>query len=271
MDQAAALRAMRDLRPAPPAADGRGAVVVGSGKGGVGKSTLAVLLARALALRSGRVLLVDGAQNQGNLHVLLGLRPAAPLTALLDREVEPAGLPVPAGPGLWLLPAESGNPELHALGRVDRARLHCRLSTLFDGFDRVVVDGGPGIDNVVRNASIRAERLLVVTVPEPAALSDAYALIKIVHLHAPGLPVSVLVNRTRDAEEGAACFARLELAARRFLALAPDFLGSVAEDESLRAAALHARLLEAAVPASVDALAARLVACRTDPAEMPSQ
>ena len=91
-DQAAALREMAAIarsgvaEPAP--ASSSTAVVLGSGKGGVGKSVLAVLLANALARQGRRVLLLDGSQNQGNLHILLGVRPAAPLTALLDGEAE---------------------------------------------------------------------------------------------------------------------------------------------------------------------------------------
>jgi len=260
MDQAAALRSLsaRARRPVVEGREERGAFVVGSGKGGVGKSVLAALVAGALARRGRRTLLLDGSQNQGNLHILLGVRPAAPLTALLEGEIDPGRLTVPAGPGLWLLPAESGSPALHALNGMDRARLHVRLSALYDRFDEIVADGGPGIDGVVRLASIRARRLVVVTVPEPAALSDAYALLKIVHLECPALPIGVVVNRTADAEEGPACFARLELAARRFLGRALDFLGAVPEDEALRAAARRPGALLAAAPPAIEAMAARL-------------
>jgi len=261
MDQAAALRSLaaHTVRPACPAAGGAEAFVVGSGKGGVGKSVLSALLATALTRGARRVLLVDGSQNQGNLHILLGVRPAARLEAVLTGEAEVEDLPVEVAPGLWLLPADSGTESLHALSGVDRARLHHRLSALYDAYDAVVVDGGPGIENVVRIASIRASRLVVVTVPEPAALSDAYALIKIVNLQVPSLPVDVLVNRVLDAEEGPAAFDRLRLAASRFLGRELRYLGAVPEDEALRAMVRQPGAVLAAAPAGVEEAAGLLV------------
>lgn len=271
MDQAAALRNLAVPAPRRPQLETRSAEVfiVGSGKGGVGKSVLSVLFATALARNGRRVLLVDGCQNQGNLHILLGVRPAGRLEDLLTGEAGVEQLPVPVGPGLWLLPSDSGAESLYALSRVDQARLHHQLSALYDGFETVVVDGGPGIDNVVRVASMSATRLVVVTVPEPTALSDAYALIKIVNLHVPSLPVSVLVNRTRGGDEGLAAFERLSLAASRFLGRELDYLGDLPEDDTLRADIRRPGALLAAAPSEVDAAVARLIESKLSGAQGP--
>jgi flagellar biosynthesis protein FlhG len=265
MDQAAALR--RLAVPAPrhpqPGTEGAEVFVVGSGKGGVGKSVLSVLLATALVRKGRRVLLVDGCQNQGNLHILLGVRPAGRLEDLLTGDADLQQLPVAVSSGLWLLPADSGAESLYALSRVDQARLHRQLSSLYDGFEAVVVDGGHGIDNVVRVASMSATRLVVVTVPEPTALSDAYALIKIVSLQIPALPISVLVNRTRSEEEGPAAFERLSLAASRFLGRELGYLGTLPEDDELRAGIRRPGALLAAAPTEVDAAIALLIEPKT--------
>jgi flagellar biosynthesis protein FlhG len=268
MDQAAALRSLaaQPSRPACPGAPRAEVIVIGSGKGGVGKSVLAVLFATALVRDGRRVLLVDGCQNQGNLHILLGVRPAGRLEDLLTGEADLEQLPVDVGPGLRLLPADSGAESLYALSRVDRARLHHQLSSLYDDSETVVVDGGPGIDNVVRVASMGATRLVVVTVPEPTALSDAYALIKIVSLQIPALPVSVLVNRTRSGEEGPAAFERLSLAASRFLGRELDYLGTLPEDDALRADLRRPGALLAAAPAEVEEAIARLIGSKTSAA-----
>jgi flagellar biosynthesis protein FlhG len=271
MDQAAALRSLAVQAPRQPRSEPSGAevIVVGSGKGGVGKSVLSVLFATTLARSGRRVLLVDGCQNQGNLHILLGVRPAGRLEDLLTGEAGVEQLPVSVSPGLWLLPADSGAESLYALSRVDRARLHHQLSSLYDGFEAVVVDGGPGIDNVVRVASVNATRLVVVTVPEPTALSDAYALIKIVSLQIPALPVSVLVNRTRSGEEGLAAFERLSLAASRFLGRELDSLGTLPEDDALRANIRQPGALLAAVPSEVNAAVSHLIELQTSGAQGP--
>ena len=261
-DQAAGLRAMglASRRPLPePQHDGPPAVVLASGKGGVGKSVLSVLLAAAFARSGSRTLLLDGAQNQGNLHILLGLRPAGALGAVLSGAIEPAALQVPVAERLTLLPGDSGAEALYALGAVDRARLHRRLSALYDGFDMVVIDGGSGIESAVRAGGIRASRLAVVAAPEPASLADAYALLKIVNLQIPSLPIEVMVNRVTADEEGQAVFDRLHLAAERFLRRELRYLGCVPEDESLRLGARRPGALMETRCEAIDGIAARLV------------
>jgi flagellar biosynthesis protein FlhG len=258
-DQAHDLRALGlATHDGPHVPDGPPAIVIGSGKGGVGKSVLSVALAAAFARTGRRTLLLDGAQNQGNLHILLGVRPAAPLSALLAGEAQPEDLLVPVTGSLSLLPADSGAESLYSLGSIDRARLHHRLSALYDAFDAVVIDGGSGIESVVRAGGIRASRLAVVAAPEPASLADAYALLKIVNLQVPSLPIEVMVNRVAADEEGQAVFDRLHLAAERFLRRDVGYLGCIPEDESLRQGARRpGALLETRCDA-IDAIAERI-------------
>jgi len=261
-DQAETLR----RRPAPASRMSRASragcpvptFVLGSGKGGVGKSVLSVALAAAFARAGRRTLLLDGAQNQGNLHILLGVRPVAPLSALLGGEIRPEELVVSVNERLALLPADSGDEALYSLGAIDRARLHRRLSALYDAFDTVVIDGGSGIDSVVRAGGIRASRLAVVVAPEPASLADAYALLKIVNLQVPSLPIEVMVNRVTADEEGQAVFDRLHLAAERFLRRELGYLGCVPEDDVLRQGARRPGALLDTRVGAIDAIAQRL-------------
>jgi len=258
-DQAASLRSAAVAPRLTRAACAVPTFVLGSGKGGVGKSVLAVLLGQALADRGCKVLLFDGSQNQGNLHILTGVRPGARLESLLAGAAQPADLLVEVRERLWLLPADSGAEALHALGPTDRARLHLRLSSLVDGFDAVVVDSGAGVEGVVRAAATRASRLVAVATPEPASLSDAYATIKLVHLQAPALPVDVLVNRCDDAADGAATFEKLQLAATKFLHRELGDLGAIHESDTVRRAARRPGALLDTACAGVPELAARLL------------
>ena len=98
------------------------------------------------------------------------------------------------------------------MSAVDRARLHHRLSALYDDFDAVIVDAGPGLESVVRVATMRATRCVILAAPEPAALTDAYATIKIVNLQVADMRVDVLVNRVTDPQEGSQTFERLATA-----------------------------------------------------------
>jgi len=226
-DQAWRLRERRVEHPGRD--EGGRAIVIGSGKGGVGKSVLSVLIAGVLARRGQRVLLVDAAMHLGHLHLLLGVCPALRTHAVITDGVDPERLMVEVGDGLWLLPADPGAEEVYRLSVMDRARLQLRLSELYDGFDQIVVDASPGVDGVLRVGAVGAGSLVVVSVPEPASISDAYGLIKIATSQLPRLPVRVIANRVSDDAEGAQVFARLELATRRFLRRELDYLGVVPE------------------------------------------
>lgn len=212
-------------------------VLVGSGKGGVGKSLLSILLAAEAASAGRRVLLFDADMNLGTLHVLLGLRPAARVDALLDSELEPADLVCRVSRNLWLLPGTCGAERLHDMPALERARLELRLSAVFSNYDLVIVDAGSGLDGAIRTATISADRLVVVATPEPAALTGAYALMKIAHLRTPEIPIDVLVNRCQSEAEGATAFDKLAFACDRFLNREIRHLGTVAEDVSLALAA----------------------------------
>ncbi len=236
-DQALRLRQLAaESVPAPTDFNGPPVIVIGSGKGGVGKSVLAVLTAQALGERGLRVLLLDGSQNLGHLQVLLGVAVQARLEQLARGEATPESLLHRVTERIWLVPGDSGAEGLYALPAVDSARLHHRLCSLYDEFDAVVVDAGPGIEGVVRLSTMRGTRLVVVTMPEAAALTDAYALIKLVHVQLPTLPIDVLVNRVMSEEEATVAFERLAGAAERFLARSVGSLGALPETPELREA-----------------------------------
>lgn len=211
-------------------------IVVGSGKGGVGKSLVSVLLGQALAREGTRTLLFDADQNLGNLHVLLGIRPRARREALLHAPVAPSELVQPVADQLFLLPGDSGAETLETLEPLERARLDLRLRGLYDRFDAVLVDAGAGIESVVQASAMRCTRLLVVTAPEPAALTDAYALMKIMNVRQPALPIDVLVNRVLSDAEGHEAFAKLAAACERFLRRGIRYLGALPEDAAVRRA-----------------------------------
>ena len=235
MDQALSLRQLvaeqAVERPEPSV---KPVLVFGSGKGGVGKSVVAVLAAQALAAGGTRVLLVDGSQNLGHLHVLLGISIEARLEHVLRGEAEPASLLRQVTEGLWLLPSDSGAESLYALPAVDQARLHHRLASLYDGFDVVIVDAGPGLETVVRLATMGGTRLVVVTVPEVTALTDAYALVKLVHAQVPSLPIDLLVNRAVGPRDAAETAERLSVAVGRFLGRELTTIGGLDETPALR-------------------------------------
>ena len=208
--------------------------VVAGAKGGVGKSVIAILLARSLAEYGQRALLVDGEQNLGMLHVLLNVRLQTQLDAVVREEVDPEDLLVRVASRLWLLPSALGTEELYGLGVLDRARLHFKLTRAFAAFDVVIVDVGSELESVVRVASLGATRLILVTTAEPGALAGARALVGIVHLQVPALPIDVLVNRTDTPREAESTFAALRDRVGRGLTPSLHFLGGMPTDPDLR-------------------------------------
>ena len=110
------------------------------------------------------------------------------IESVLGGRVQAEELVQPVAENLWLLPSESGAEGLYALDALERARLHCRLVELCRQYEVVVVDAGAGIEGVVRAATLGADRVLLVTAPEPTALMDAHALVKILSLQAPARP-----------------------------------------------------------------------------------
>jgi flagellar biosynthesis protein FlhG len=217
--------------------------VIASGKGGVGKSTLAVLLAVESAARGIPTLLFDGVQNEGNLHVLLGRSPARRLAEVWHGEVSPVELLIEVREHLWLLPAPPQESLPDHLPPLERARLHHRLTETFDAFGAVFVDAGPGRSGALRAAALRATGLAVVATPEPASLSDAYAMLKIARLQSPHLEEGLIVNRAEDPAEAVEVHARLDLASRRFMGRPLRLLGAVPETAVLHRATRSAGAL----------------------------
>jgi len=211
-------------------------IVVASGKGGAGKSVVSVLIATIAAAQGWQVLLLEGDQNRGSLHIVLGVRPAGRLEAVVSGDASPVDLLTPVSDRLWLLPAASGAEALHGLGSLDRARLHQRLQSLSNRYDLVVVDAGTDFEGIVRVSSIGAHRLVLVVVPEPAAMIDTYAVVKLVHTRIPTLPIDVLINRAADEVEARSVFDRLATACAQCIRYQPGYLGTLPDDEDIRAA-----------------------------------
>lgn len=206
-----------------------GLTVLASGKGGVGKTFLAVTLAHALARRGRRVLVVDADLGLANIEVQLGLEPgialARAIRAGLDlrrlvRRHEACGFALIGG---------SGSGE--ALAGLTTARLEravAGLGELADGFDDVLVDLPSGLGRIATTFVAAASRLVVVGNNEPTTLTDNYAFIKLTRGTAP-IPW-FLANDVADATEGAQADGTLARACRRFLALDSVALGHVRRD-----------------------------------------
>ncbi len=207
-----------------------------SGKGGVGKTSLAVNLAFALADSDRRVLIVDGDLGLANVDVLLGLPVQATIRDILDCQGDPLDTVVYLSPNLGILPAASGVPELAILGPEEQAELAQVLSAIARHFHYVIVDTAAGIGPAVLWFNTMVDHILVVATPDPTSMTDAYALIKVLSQQYGRHLFHILVNQVQNDQEARQTFNTLSQVARKFLQVSLQYLGAVPLEAAVRVA-----------------------------------
>lgn len=245
-------------RPARAAADRGHVLAVTSGKGGVGKTMVSANLAAALARQGHRVLVLDADLGLANLDVALNLPPTATLHDVFNDRVSLDEALLDAPGGFQVLLAGSGLIEYARLTPDLRERLSALIDQVAPRYDWVLLDTGAGISDVVLHAVSLASQVLLVTTPEPTALTDAYATLKVLATHQGRREVWLLVNQVLRSGEGRGLCTQLQLVADRFVAPLLDppgaiqlkLLGDVPTDPAVRDCVLRRTLLLEALPGS---------------------
>ncbi|MDR2075881.1 MAG: MinD/ParA family protein [Desulfovibrio sp.] len=205
-----------------------------SGKGGVGKSNLALNLCYGLHQMGHTVLLVDSDLGLANLDVLLGISPGNDLQDIFMENRDPADILISIGPagseGFDLLPANSGVTAVIDLDQEAHALLREKLNPLAERYDFLALDIGAGISpSALGFGAMTALRLVVVT-PEPTSLTDSYALMKVLSTTYGIDDFSILVNQADSPAEAKRTYARLSAVCQRFLGFTPEYLGGIRLD-----------------------------------------
>ncbi len=224
-------------------------ITVTSGKGGVGKSNIVANLGLAWARLGRRVLLIDADLGLANLDILLGLAPRFSIQDVLARRKTLAETLVDGPGGLKILPASSGIPELADLDCSQRLFLLSELDHYSEDLDAVLIDTGAGISRNVLFFNLAALERIVVVNGEPTAITDAYALMKVLATRHRARRFKLLVNGMSGPTEAEKVYCTLLQVAERFLGeISLEYLGSIPHDAAVPRAVLQQQAVLALFP-----------------------
>ncbi len=223
-------------------------ISVTSGKGGVGKTNIAANLAYLLAGRNKKTLVLDADAGLANIDVILGLNPHYNLSHVLRGEKTLPETIVEGPGGIRILPSASGIPEMTDLSRGQKLTLIDELNALNDSLDVMMIDTGAGISANVMYFNMAAKEIIVVTTPEPTAMTDAYALIKVLYQRHAKRRFRLIVNMVKDVAEGKEIFTRLSNATDHFLNLTIEYLGHIVLDDKVKEAVRRQKALAEIYP-----------------------
>jgi len=208
-------------------------IAVSSGKGGVGKTSIAANLGYVLSTLGKQVLIMDTDLGLGNLDVLLGITPRFNISHVISGEKDIGDIMVDGPGNMKILPASSGIQALTHLTRSQMDLINEQLLSSVAQFDAVIIDTAAGISSNVLYFNASAQEILVVVTPDLTAITDAYALMKVLSIQYEVAVFRLLVNQVADAEEGREIFNHLKLITRQFLDVSIQYSGHILKDDHI--------------------------------------
>ena len=205
-------------------------VAVTSGKGGVGKTNVVANLSVCLSELGKKVVVLDADFGLANLDVLLGLTPRYHLGHVLYGNKTLTEIMVQGPRGIRIIPASSGLQRMSELTAAQRNHLVESFADLDCETDYFIIDTAAGISRNVIHFLLSAQEVIVVSAPEPTAIVDAYAVIKIILAEDPKKHIQVLINSVEQSEDAHEVFCQINSVVKRFLNREIDYLGHIERD-----------------------------------------
>jgi len=238
-------------------------VTITSGKGGVGKTLTTVNFAMAARKMGHSVMILDGDLGLANVDIVLGLQARYNIRDVLDGIVRLKDIIVEGPAGIRVIPSGSGISSLVNLTYVQKQFILEEIETLDAQPDLLLIDTGAGISTTVTHFNKAADQVIVVTTPEPHAMTDAYALTKVLGEEYGISTVGLLVNQTKSSDEGLKVHERLTEVAKRFLRTKIEFLGCVPTDPQVQRSVMQRRAASESSSLTVAGQAWNQIARRT--------
>jgi len=229
-------------------------ITVTSGKGGVGKSNLAINLAISLSRLGKKVVVLDADFGLANIEVMLGIRPQYNLSDLMFRGKSLSEIITEGPENVGFISGGSGIREMTNLTKEQLINLSSRLSELDRQTDVVIIDTGAGISGNVMEFVVLSGEVLLIATPEPTSITDAYALLKTLnyqpeftreHCH-----IKLIANKVSNEKDGKELFEKLSVVADKFLNISLEYMGAVPSDNNMSKAVMKQQPLTIAYPNS---------------------
>ncbi|MEK6795609.1 MAG: MinD/ParA family protein [Spirochaetota bacterium] len=213
-------------------------IAVTSGKGGVGKTNVAINLGIALSRYKKKVIIMDADLGLANVNVILGKIPEFNLFHVMKGLKKMRDIVITTNYGIRFIAGASGFSQLANLTEESRMNLVKGLEELNDA-DIIIIDTGAGVSNNVLSFVLAADEVIIVTTPEPTAITDAYGIIKAISAEASNPELKLIVNRVKSVVEARKVSERVVNIASQFLNMKVNYLGFVFEDEIISQAVIR--------------------------------
>ncbi len=246
-------------------------IAVTSGKGGVGKTTVAINMALALAEKGKRVMLMDADLGLANIDVMLGLRSKMNLSHVLNGDCDLEDIIITGPRGIKVLPASSGVKQMADLSEREQAGIVHAFSSLTKQADVLLIDTAAGINSSTIKFCSAAQEVMLVVCNEPASITDAYATIKVLNQDHGINRFRILANMAQSTIEGAKIFQKLVDVTEQFLNVSLDLVGTIPYDLNSRKVAQQRKAIFDVLPGSAAARAFKRLADRTDKWSVPTK
>ncbi|MCM3704178.1 MULTISPECIES: MinD/ParA family protein [Cytobacillus] len=211
-------------------------IAVVSGKGGVGKSNYSLNFSISLCKKGHRVLLFDLDIGMGNVEILMGRSAQYSIADFIKKDIPLKNI-ISEGPfGLNYIGGGTGLSHILKLDDMQISRFTGELSQLIRNYDYIILDMGAGITEESAKFILSAQEVAVITTPEPTSITDAYSVMKHIHLMDDSIPFHLVINRSDGEREGQETYKRIAAAASRFLGRDTDLLGIIPDDRSIQQA-----------------------------------